>query len=441
MNVNTSSVQELVRGGEKHDIYYYNSASLFIQERPTLTNTKFIQSLVSPNSGTSQLIFSPDQGLSDVFLMFKLKKESELDSGESYVKCGLARGWGYALIDTVAVRYGGSSQYFWTGSQMLMQNVVDMQDAVSRDTLFELGGPAALGTNPVTSGNDFAENLYAYCYLNLPHNTPNGDGLKMNPLPTELLRQPVLVQVSLKNSSSIISTAGISAAAVPKSMVSDAFFQVRQTRMINSSDLLTAHHDPMALTYTYPLKYFAQQQYSAQLSNVAVDAPINVSLTGFRNGAVRSIIVYLSNKANTPSSIDASGNRVYNDAAWYAPENVELTINGEIFYKSKYGSSLLIDLVNNKQPTRLATAPLEIDAGALVPVSGGLTSQYVKVDFAQHNDPITENSMLVAGKTITNSIVNLSFTVPGSGDNWVLNAIYLYNSSLVFANGNAEFTF
>jgi len=441
MNVNTSSVQELVRGGSKHDIYYYNSASLFIQERPSLCNTKFLQALVSPNSGSSQLIFSPDQGLSDVFLMIKLKAQSP---STDYSNFALSRGWGYAMLDTVNVRYGGSSTYYWTGSQMLMQNVVDMQDAVSRDTLFELGGQACLGNNPVTESNDFLVPQYAYCYINLPHNTPNGDGLKMNPLPSELLRQPVLVTVNMKNTASVFSCVNSASTGglLPFAPVDEAFFQVRQTRMINSSDLLTATKDPMSLTYTYPLKYFAQQEAIIQLNSVDTLAQVvNVNLTGFRNGQIRSILLWLENSSDIPSGVDASGNKVYNPNSWYAPQEVELTINGEIFYKSKYGSSLLIDLVNNKQPTRLATAPVELNAGALVPVSGGFTSQYVKVDFSQHNDPITENSMLVAGKTITNSVVNLAFTVPQVGSGWVLHAVYLYNSSLVFANGNAEFTF
>jgi hypothetical protein len=434
MNVNTSSVQELVRGGEKHDIYYYNSASLFIQSRPTLTNTKFLQQLVSFNSGTSQMIFSPDQGLSDVFLTFKLKAQGT--DGINYTNFGLGRGWGYSLIDTIAVRYGGSSQYFWTGQQMMMQNIVDMQDAVSRDTLFSLGGQGCIGAD-----GDFVENQYAYCYINLPHNTPNGDGLKMNPLPTELLRQPVLIQVSLKNAQSVFSCVGVPGGLLAVAPVEEAYFQVRQIRMVNSDDLLTSKADPMSLTYTYPLKYFAQQQYSVNMPANSATNPTTVNLTGFRNGQVRSILMWLSNKVDTPSSADISGNKIYEPFAWYAPENVELSINGEIFYKAKYGSSLLIDLVNNKQPTQLAIAPVTISAGALVPVSGGFTSSYCKVDFAQHNDPITENSLLVGGKTITNSIVNVTLSAPDDSANWVLNAVYMYNSSLVFASGNAEYTF
>jgi hypothetical protein len=213
--------------------------------------------------------------------------------------------------------------------------------------------------------------------------------------------------------------------------------------MINSSDLLTATQNPMDITYTYPLKYFAQTESVTNLPNIDnIATPQNVSLTGFRNGQVRSILLYLQNKADTPS-VATANNKIYNANTWFAPQNVELSINGEIYYVSKWGSSLLIDLVNNKQPNRLATAPVQLNSGgtALQFVSGGFTSQYIKVDFSQHNDPITENSLLVAGRTISNSIVNLSFTVPSTGSGWLLKAVYLYNSSLVFAGGNCEFTF
>ena len=57
--VSSMSVQELVRDGQHHDLYYYDSSNMFTQSRPTLTNNKFIQNFVSPNSGVNQLIFSP----------------------------------------------------------------------------------------------------------------------------------------------------------------------------------------------------------------------------------------------------------------------------------------------------------------------------------------------------------------------------------------------
>lgn len=441
--ISALSVQELVRDGEHHDLYYYDHSNMFTQSRPTLQNTKFIQSFVSYNSGVNQLIFSPDQGLSDIIVGFRLLKQGE--AGADYTHYALNRGWGYSFIKQVAVRYGGSSQYFWSGEQMLMENVVDMQDAVSRDTLFDFGGQACMGTNPLTGANDFSVAPVAYVYLNLPHSTPNGDGLKMAPLPSELLRQPVLVQVELNPAVQCFSSDATAPNQVlPFNPVADAYFQCRQVRMINSEDLLTAHHEPSKIAYTLPLKYFAQQEYVLAVPENASPNSNTVNLTGFRNGSVRSILLWLVNKNDVPVAGASTGARAYNPFNWYCPEDITLSINGEIYYRSKYKSSLLLDLCDNKQPNRLAETKIVANgAGALLPVAGGFTGEYVKCDFSQVSDAVYGINMLVAGKSITNSIVNLQFSTPPyiTGGNWELHAVYLYNSSLVFAGGNAEYVF
>jgi hypothetical protein len=450
--VSAMSVQELVRDGGHHDLYYYDHSNMFTQSRPTLVNNKFIQSFVSFNSGVNQLIFSPDQGLTDVICGFALYAQD--NTTRDYRQYALNRGWGYALINQVAVRYGGSSQYFWSGEQMLMENVIDMQDAISRDVLFELGGQACMGINPLNANiNDFEKQQIATCYINLPHNTPNGDGLKMAPLPSELLRQPVLVQIELKNSQFIFSASATAVSPIlPFQPIKDAWFQVKQVRMINSEDLLTSHHEPSKIAYTLPLKYFAQQEYVLTLpSNIPTpgqpeNLTYSVNLTGFRNGGVRSVILWLvDNNQQTPA-----GNilpHVYNPFKWIAPEENTLSINGEIYYRSKYSSSLLLDLVNNKQPNQLSTTSYiavpagQPNAGVLSPQTGGVTATYLKVDFSQVNDAVFGVNLLVSGRSITNSIVNYNFSSPYPSNGWVLHAMYLYNSSLVFSGGNAEYVF
>lgn len=440
MNANVSSVQEVVRDGEKMDLYYYSKHNMFVQARPTLCNNKFKQAFTSYNNGTNQFIFSPDQGLSDVICVFQLRNQADV-SGFSggYLNYGLNRGWGYALIENIAIRYGGSSQFFWTGEQMLLQNAVDMQDAVSRDTLMSLGGEGALGVNPYSTPtpnlNDFTNNQWAYVYLNVPHATPNGDGLKMAPLPTELLRQPVLIQVNLKDAKTIFSANNNVSRILPFDPVKNAYFQVKQVRMVNSEDLLTNEEDPSKITYTYPLKYFAQQQFSVNIPSVDADGSTQINLTGFRNGTVKTILIWLTKN----SDINGSVNTI-NYFNWYAPKSPTLSINGEIFYTAEEYSSLLLDLVNNKQPTNLSTT--RINPGApFDPVEGGFTSTYLKVDFSQHTDPVTGNNLLVAGKSITNSIVNFSCKTPDGQGGWTLKAVYLYNSSLIFAGGNCEYSF
>jgi hypothetical protein len=439
-NANVSSVQDVIRDGEKLDIYYYSKQNLFIQSRPTIRNNKFFQQLTSPNSGTSQFIFSPDQGLTDVILVVKLNKQGE--AGCDYTNFALSRGWMNSLLSNLAVRYGGSSQYFFNSSQVALQNAMDMQDAPSRDTLWRLAGDALMGNNPLNNGaNDFAVNNYGYLYLNLPHNTPNGDGLKMSPLPSELLRQPILIQVNLNDSRTIFSSSSSATSYLMNApVVSQAFFQCVQVRMVDSANLLTNEEDPNKITYVYPLKYFPQQLVSQSIGVQTAGQNNNVNITGFRNGSVRSIILWLSDDADT--AVPAGTARAFNDNNWYAPIESQLSINGEIFDVSVGGSSQLLNLVNNKQASELAETQYTLVDGVLTPVIGGFTATYLKVDFSQHSDPVTSSNLLVGGKSITNSIVNFQFQCPyKAGASWRLNWISLYNSSLIFSQGNCEFSF
>ena len=437
MNANVSSVQDVIRDGEKLDIYYYSKQNLFIQSRPTIRNNKFFQALTSPNVGTNQFIFSPDQGFSDLILVVELLAQG--DNGINYTNYALSRGWMYSLLQNVAVRYGGSSQYFWNSNQIMLMNAVDMQDAPSRDTLFKLAGEALMGTNPLNGLNDFSSPNFGYLYLNLPHNTPNGDGLKMSPLPTELLRQPVLVQVNLNDSRSIFSSSGSATSAfVNVPCVKSANFQAVQVRMVDSANLLTNEEDPNKITYVYPLKYFQQQVVSTLLTSATGN---QVNITGFRNGSVRSIILWCQRDSDAPSAISAP--RAFNDHNFYAPVNTQLSINGEIFDVSIGGSSQILNLVNNKQSSEIAMTQYGLNAttNALVPAVGGFTATYLKVDFSQHSDPVTSSNLLVAGKSITNSIVNFQCDTPDGQTGWRLFWVSLYNSSLVFSQGNCEYSF
>ena len=320
-------------------------------------------------------------------------------------------------------------------------NAVDMQDAPSRDTLFKLAGEALMGQNPLNAPmtNDFDVPNFGYLYLNLPHNTPNGDGLKMSPLPSELLRQPILVQVNFNDSRTIFSSNSTAISPfVNVPCIRSANFQAVQVRMVDSANLLTNEEDPNKITYVYPLKYFQQQVVSTVLPS-AVGNQVNI--TGFRNGSVRSIILWCQRDSDTPTGISAP--RLFNDNNWYAPVNTQLSINGEIFDVSIGGSSQILNLVNNKQASELAMTQYQLvpASGKLAPVAGGFTATYLKVDFSQHSDPVTSSNLLVAGKSITNSIVNFQCDTPDGLTGWRLYWVSLYNSSLVFSMGNCEYSF
>ena len=72
--------------------------------------------------------------------------------------------------------------------------------------------------------------------------------------------------------------------------------------------LLTNEEDPNKITYVYPLKYFQQQVVSTLLQSGNQD---QVNITGFRNGSVRSIILWCQRDDATPAPFQTP--RLFND--------------------------------------------------------------------------------------------------------------------------------
>ena len=238
-----SSIQEKMRLGEVKDIYYYGNSTLEKQAIPAIQDTRFLQALPSKRQGSSTFIISPDQGLQDVIVAFKLP-------AQAYNGLAVPRGWGYKLINRVSVRYGGSSQYFWTGDQIFVENMREMTSPNTRDTLVQLGGAE------MKTPTDFqGDAMYAYVPLNLPHSSPNGGLEKPNPLPTELLNQPVVITLELNAIDSIFVAASPAVAggnSVAPVELEEAWFQ---TRMVHAHDA-GALMRPMGngAGYSFPLK-------------------------------------------------------------------------------------------------------------------------------------------------------------------------------------------
>ena len=177
----SASAQALARSGESVDLYYYDHETSKKQIWPTTVNTKYVQQFNNLSGGSSVFTIPPQQGMQDVVCTFVLPELSDGDAN------GLAlnRGWGYQLINRVSFRYGGSSQYFLSGAQILQNAVRRQPSREAAGDILTLGGQAAGllavgGTNTLTSGSQ-----YASVVLTLPHATPSGVG-KAHPFPSDL---------------------------------------------------------------------------------------------------------------------------------------------------------------------------------------------------------------------------------------------------------------
>jgi hypothetical protein len=427
----TESVQQLVRPGKCIDLYYPDPETAGKQCFRTSQNTRYVQNFTNLGGGSNTFTIPPNNGIQDCIITLGLP------AGMSQYM-GLPRGWGYALIKQISFRYGGSSQYFMSGQQVLQSVLSQASNGASRDALLSLGGNALVTAN----GTDPAQ--YAYCWLPLPHCVPTALG-KLPPLPSDLLTQQIQIVVELYPVSQIISLGTSFSGTVPASL-SIGQFQVQQVILENQGDALARRVDMTSHALSYPVN-FRQQEVTVGLGSVtpSAGATQTVTLTGFRSGEVREIHCWLTSSGDTtgtPGTVAGSTAYIANPFAWYALENVSMTYAGEVYARGDYNSTQLWNLVNGKIPSSVNDVGL---SGTTTPVISSTPrgDNWSVLPFGQSYESITAHSMYVAGKPITNGIVNLSFTVPvgATAGTFTLHVSYIYNACLTFSQGTVDYVF
>lgn len=418
----SASAQALVRPGEAIDLYYYDHETSKKQVWPTSVNTKYVQQFNNLSGGTSVFTIPPQQGMQDVICSFVLPELSSTDAD------GLAlnRGWGYQLINRVSFRYGGSSQYFMTGQQVLQNAVRRQPSREAASDILTLGGAAAGilasgGTNTLTTGDQ-----YASVVLTLPHATPSGVG-KAHPFPSDLLTQQIQVTVELNAPASLYNELASATTAAPPTSLKAANFQVQQVILNNAGDALARRVDMAENAYAFPAE-FVQQQQTIALANSA--DPQSVVLTGFRSGEVKSIQLWLYRQS------DVTAGNPWN---WQLPLSVEMSYAGDIYARFDGQSSTLWNMVNGSKYPGFQSIVLS-DAGANFTGTSAV-STYVELPFAQSFVDEDAHHVLVHGKPITNGIVNLLLQTPSAQSDWVIGVSYVYNTTLLMSQGTADYVF
>jgi len=426
----TESVQASIRPGEMVDTYYYGETNMEKQAYPCIVNERFVQQFTNLGSGSSQFIVSPFQGVSDVVVQLTMPL---VGAGGFSSATGLAlnAGWGYGLINRLSVRYGSSAQYFWSGQQLLLQNLFDAENNPKVDALVAQGGSAVAGSL-IATNSAAGISQKAYVYLKLPHNSCRAAGKPM-PFASDLLVQPIVITIELLSANSVfILQTGGSLATAPTALAA-AQLQVKQEMLTDTSDLLARRVDMNSHAYTFPLMYFCQQETQVPVQNATAGALNSVNLTGFRAGEVRNIVLWL-----TLNSEQVPGNGSFAPAKWYPLQTITLTYNGEIFTRFDDGSNQIWNLVCDEKANIVNSSVFT--PGAAAGTATANVSYWVDCPFAQVNTPYDKEMKLCHGKPILNAVVNLSFILPDTSA-YTLHAMYLYNASLLCSRGSAEYIF
>lgn len=295
----------------------------------------------------------------------------------------------------------------------------------SVDDILTLGGNEA-------NNADLASAQTAYVVLTLPHNIPSKVN-KANPLPSDLLTQQVQITVELNPITSVFSVQG-SPLVAPPSQLSSATFQVQQVMLNNQSDALARRVDMAENAYAFPCEFVQQVQRITNLQNTA--GTQSVVLTGFRSGEVKAIHCWLTRA----SDVGTGTTRIVNPFRWYPLNSIVMTYAGDVYARFETGSSYAWNLINGDKSPIVDQVVLSSGGGYVITETPAV-SYWHELPFAQTFEGEGQMNTLVHGKPITNGIVNLDITTPSAQSDWILNVSYIYNATLLFSQGTADYVF
>jgi hypothetical protein len=419
-----TDIHSMVRPSKPYDLYYYDAETSKHQAFATTFNTRYTQDIPNKAGGTSSFILPPQNGYTDVVISATIA-----GPGSSPGAIALPRGWLWALIDTVSFRYGGSSQYFLSGDQLLQNALRAQTSRSSCNDLLTLGGNYATGAQLVGTQS-------ASVVLTLPHNHPCGSG-KKNPFPSDLLTQQILVQVTLRPLGQIFTNQTGSVLPSWATTLDTASFTVAQVMLNNQGDALARRVDMSQSVYAYPAE-FVQQIVRVPVANSASSQ--SLVLSGFRAGQVKSLEMWLTRGADTALGSSTSGDTGgYNPFNWYLPTALRVTYSGEVFANYQSSSAPLWNLVNGNKSSAFDNLTVAGAGGAITSTSS--ISQWVSAPFAQPLVDEDAHFIQISGRNITNGIINIDLTTPSAQSDWTLNVSYVYCCTILFSSGTADFVF
>ena len=418
------SVQKAINPADCVDLFYPGETNTRMSCFPSYQENRYVTSLATPVLGSSStILFNPDQGLSDLVMTLTLPAPT---TAITYTNASLATAWGYNAIETLQLRIGGSSTYNFTGDQLFIAVMNDCEDSQKMKDVALLGGqPIAVGGFTGLSDSDRT----AYVYIKCPWNTISAQE-KALPLPTDLLTQPVQWSITLKSADRLFASNGSAKSGLPPAFTS-AEVQFKQIHMMNDSMLLARRENMNEKAISYPLRYFQSTTFRSTQA-YALGNEIQLNLTGFRNGSLKSIDMWVT------SAGDAVDGRSFN---FVDVKSMQLKINGLVYYQSAVESSQLWSLCDRKTASAIDLS-IPSPAGALVPSR----PKWTIIPFAQHIENLANGedaNVIALGIPLANSVVNLSVGLADGvpAGQYVFNFSYNYVSSLLFSKGSCDYIF
>jgi hypothetical protein len=225
-------------------------------------------------------------------------------------------------------------------------------------------------------------------------------------------------------------------------MLSQGYFQCQQVMFNNMGDSLARRVDLSTKAYAFPCE-FVQQKSIINLVN-STD-PQSVVCTGFRAGSVKSLSVWLTDLADVQTTSSRGASSAYNPNKFQVPVSVEMLYAGDIYARYNNGVGQLFNLLNSNKASAFDLAVVSSGAPGATSLNRPLPylSQWLELPFAQPLCDEDSHFILLAGRAITNGIINLNnLVVPYvSAVGWQISISYIYSSTLLFSQGSVDYVF
>jgi len=394
----------------------------------------------------------------------------------------LDSGWGFLMVRRIQMQYGGSEILEIDGHDNFLRAINECENDRKKSAMIANAGQYSTFTGGVYYGTSPKSGSAGIVYravvpIILPHSSTNA--FRQLPFDVSCLNQSVNIRVTLADSSFLWQWAGIVTEAPPamvaqQSTLSFGEFVVGQQMLIDTiaskKDLVSG----MGPNSNYQLNYFFKYpQHNENIftvpsvnndANVAytttTNGAINLTLTGWRNGALDSIVLWVERIGPYNSARSAAQSLVMPASMGLGTitmSNITVNYAGTQIYRSESNelAQALDYMINTTDSTYDYAPAYRTGAAGATTLQAPERNSYIRIQLAQFSEVLFAGGLIqAAGALLSNDTLQLSFDITdyfglstaatAAGINVInyrLNVEQLYSSSVVIERGTARFGF
>lgn len=325
--IDTKRTMLAVPGTKLDDVYYSKYNSTVQKVEATYNVGRFEQTLSSLTfGGTSNILIPNGDLLGECYLHLQIDDSTSVMGANT----ALARGWGFAAIQSISYLFGSSNVSDLTISGQSLWQILAAQSETSEKLshAYQLGGQAWKYGD--------TQGLEADILLPLPWSTMNGLVPK-RPFDTSLLLSPITIKIQFNRAEAFIGGIGTTKASSFKA----ASVYTRQGSFSNRADSLrSAMLMDMELYYAYPFIHATSFQTPSVKSGsdksvlLQLQQLLNADWTGCVIGVVKS------------SELTSSSGSVPNPFNYVICRDINMRFNGNIVFHTPGKGYMLTNMMN-----------------------------------------------------------------------------------------------